>query len=524
VAAGTGAAQLGLGYGLGVVEWPAVPADDSIWLGSLGWATWIAANATVFGAVIAGRSARAAGPWRFALAASAAIGALLTVALIALPARTAVRTDTFSPQTVAGGYATIGVLLGLVVAYWAVVSRPVAANLIATAAWLWSLAVAAVVASLLWHRPSATYLSSWQFFSPGRTDGAISWPSALLTLLSALVVGSIAVLPAVRRGDLGLGAASSGAVGPLLIAATFFALAPQLTGLPGPLQSAYLIAPYAVLAGLAGSALMVAFGQRRAADGSRKPTEQGGLGGAVSAGALGSEPVREDAGDKTRGRNTVGDSRATTGEPASARADAQRRPRRSFMDRFRRKSAGQQPGSGTGDRPSNVTGRAKATSAAPTPSASPATAGGAISARAKAPGARPGGSARSGVASVDGSARPGPAAAPGRSDSRSTVAPPPASPPTAKINDTPSGEAEPPSTAGRSRNSSAGPTDAATSDKAASAQKTAAKGAKSVPAARTRPAVKPSAPQRSGDSDTAELPVQELKARDARRAGEDESR
>ena len=43
-AAVTGAAQLGLGYGLGVVAWPAGPTpDDSLWLGSLGWATWIAA-------------------------------------------------------------------------------------------------------------------------------------------------------------------------------------------------------------------------------------------------------------------------------------------------------------------------------------------------------------------------------------------------------------------------------------------------------------------------------------------------
>src|SRR5690349_20100583 len=265
VAAGTGAAQLGLGYGLGVVEWPAVPGGNSVWLGSLGWATWIAANATVFGAVIAGRLGRAAGgPWRLALAASAAVGALLTVALIALPTRTAVRTDTFSPPTIAGGYAALGVLLGLDIAYWAVAARPVAANLIATAAWLWSLAVAAVVATIFWHRPPATHLSSWQFLSPADADGIISWPSAALTLLAALVVGIIGVLPTVRRGDLGVGAASSGAVGPLLVAAAFFALAPQLTGTPRPLLSAYLIAPYAVLAGLAGSALTVALGQRRA--------------------------------------------------------------------------------------------------------------------------------------------------------------------------------------------------------------------------------------------------------------------
>src|SRR5829696_6278485 len=84
VAAATGAAQLGLGYGLGVVVWPATgTADDGLWLGSLGWATWIAASSTVFGAVVASRfGIRTGGPWRLALAASAAIGALLAVALI----------------------------------------------------------------------------------------------------------------------------------------------------------------------------------------------------------------------------------------------------------------------------------------------------------------------------------------------------------------------------------------------------------------------------------------------------------
>jgi hypothetical protein len=269
VAAGTGAAQLGLGYGLGVVAWPAtVTDDDSVWLGSLGWATWIAASATVFGAVIASRLARRPnGPWRFALAVSAAIGALVTVALIALPARSAVRIDTFAPQTIAAGYAIAGILFGLLIAYWAVASRPAAANLIATAAWLWALAVAAIVVDLVWHRPTATYLSSWQFAVPGlgARYGTIYWPSSVLTLLAALLIGVIAAWPAVRRGDLGVGAASSGAVGPLLVAAAFFALAPRLTGALGPLESAYLIAPYAVLAGLAGSAMTVATG-RRAAD------------------------------------------------------------------------------------------------------------------------------------------------------------------------------------------------------------------------------------------------------------------
>ncbi|MFL6114948.1 MAG: hypothetical protein ACJ786_26910, partial [Catenulispora sp.] len=43
-------------------------ADNSVWLGSLGWATWIAASATVFGAVIASRlSSRPRPLWRLAL-------------------------------------------------------------------------------------------------------------------------------------------------------------------------------------------------------------------------------------------------------------------------------------------------------------------------------------------------------------------------------------------------------------------------------------------------------------------------
>ncbi|MEU8230262.1 Hansenula MRAKII killer toxin-resistant protein 1 [Actinoplanes sp. NPDC048967] len=675
VAAGTGAAQLGLGYGLGVVVWPAVPADDSVWLGSLGWATWIAASATVFGAVIAGRLGRGTGgPWRFALAASAAVGALLTVALIALPARAAVRTDTFSPQTIAGGYAVIGVLLGLAIAYWAVVSRPVAANLIATAAWLWSLAVAAVVATIFWHRPSATYLSSWQFFSPDSPDdqyGTIYWPSALLTLLAALVIGIIGALPAVRRGDLGVGAASSGAVGPLLVAAAFFVLAPQLTGTPGPLQSAYLIAPYAVLAGLAGSALTVALGQRGAARrragstsgdavlpasvSSRSSEARGSRSrkaGAVSAKAADSAPTSAEPAAGAAGAGTTSDpeagvprARAARSESAAAGAavvpsprpapkgrskepaksdatdtpvaeatpppaDAEPRQRRSLMDRFRRGKATQRDTGSAVDPSAIATGRAKApasatasaptsataaapraaTAAAPTAprpaavprsaeaprsgeaprsAAAPAQAGSSLASAPVSGRSRP---ARSGVPSVDGNARPASSSASGRSDTRSTVAPPPASPPIAKINDARSGENRPaaPKTAASSApDLQAGPADAASSDKTPPAQKNPAKSTKATPAratsqpsaprqaratgsraatptkpaAATRPVPpKDAVPKNTGskdadakgapsggaglidEDDTAELPVQDSRRRPGRRAGEDEAR
>jgi hypothetical protein len=281
IAAGAGAAQLGLGYGLGVIAWPVTAtASDSVWLGSLGWATWITASATVLGAVIAGRL-RAGHPgrwralWRFTLAVSSALGALVSVALVALPAREAVRDDTLSPQLVAGGYALAGLLAGLVIAFWAVSSGPVAVNLIGTALWLWALAIAGVVAELAGGGESATYLTSWQFAESVNPFqyGGIYWPSALLTLGAAFAIGLIAAGPAVARGEFGLGTAISGAVGPLLVAFSFLTLAPQLTAAMGPLQSAYLIAPYAVLAGIGGSALAVGIGKgwRNRLDRAEKP-------------------------------------------------------------------------------------------------------------------------------------------------------------------------------------------------------------------------------------------------------------
>jgi hypothetical protein len=295
IAAGAGAAQLGLGYGLGVIAWPVTAAEaESAWLGSLGWATWITASATVLGAVIAGRlrpvpPGRWRAVWRFLLAASSALGALVSVALVALPARSAVRADTLSPQLVAGGYALAGLVAGLIVAFWAVSSGPVAANLIGTALWLWALAIAGVAAELASGREFATYLTSWQFaesVSPIRYGG-IYWPSALLTLVAAFVIGLAAAWPAARRGELGLGTANTGAVGPLLVAFAFLMLAPQLTAAVGPLQSAFLIAPYAVLAGLGGSALTVAVEQGR-----RHRQERAGR---APAGELPSGPHQADA-------------------------------------------------------------------------------------------------------------------------------------------------------------------------------------------------------------------------------------
>lgn len=273
-AAGAGAAQLGLGYGLGIIAWlPASNgASEAAWKASLAWATWIAATSTIAGAMLADRAGgahapstldtRAAGPlalglWRIALAVAAAVGALVTVALVAVPARAAVRVDTFSPQTIAAGYAVLGVVVGLLVAVAALTARAIAINLIATAGWLWLLAVVAVVDGVAAGRGLATaQLGVWHFTAGGGGYFRhLYLPGAALTLGAALAIGALGALPAARRGDNRVGVAVSGAMGPLLVAASYFLAAPGLVGPVAEQLSAYLVAPYAVIAGLAGSVL-----------------------------------------------------------------------------------------------------------------------------------------------------------------------------------------------------------------------------------------------------------------------------
>jgi hypothetical protein len=295
-AAGAGAAALGLDYGLGIVVWQPVrdAAGETLWLGSLTWVVWVAATATVLGAVYANgigtraaltRARRAATTapepgwgnkaakgqrgravelaWRTAIAVAAAIGAAITIPLVMLPARAAHRADNFQPQVTAAAYAIIGIIAGLIIAVIAVNVRVIAANLLGSVAWVWGLAAISVIDSVRANRTVGTaQLAAWQFTEGGWFRETLYVPGALLMLGGALLVGVFAALPADRREDSRVAIAVSGAVGPLLVAAAYFLAAPKLT-LRTEQLSAYLFAPYAVLAGLAGSVLVAALGPMR---------------------------------------------------------------------------------------------------------------------------------------------------------------------------------------------------------------------------------------------------------------------
>jgi hypothetical protein len=336
VAAGAGAAQLGLGYGLGIIAWmPSVGGtSEAAWVASLTWATWIAATSTVAGAICAyrlsgaGRTRKstvaggpatdpppslASGLWRAALAVSSAIGGLVTVVLVAVPARAAVRADTASPQTVAAGYAVIGVMIGLLVAIWATSSPAVAANVLGTVGWLWTLAVIAVIDGVLSGRGlTSAQLGVWQLTSDsGRFwfRDYFYWPGAALSLGSALLIGIFAARAAARQPAARVGAAISGISGPLLVAVAYFLAAPRLVGIRPEQVSAHLMAPYAVVAGLAGSALVAALAQRSEARAQHAEAEsRASRSGSVQPGV--EAPVTEaEAGSETSGGGAGGSGR-----------------------------------------------------------------------------------------------------------------------------------------------------------------------------------------------------------------------
>ncbi|MFG3580936.1 hypothetical protein [Micromonospora chersina] len=274
VAAGTGAAQLGFGYGLGIINWaPAGAARvDAAWVASLAWATWISATSVIAGAVCAQRLRGAddeepAGTLpRLGLALAAGVGALITVLLVAVPARAARVPATSSPQAVAAGYAVAGLVLGVLLATWALHTRAAATNLVATTGWLWLLAVVSVLDGVLSGRGLTTaQLGIWQISADsGRfwIRDYFYWPGALLSLGSALLIGILAARGAVRVPERRVGAAASGAAGPLLVALAYLLAVPRLAGIAAEQVSAHLIAPYAVIAGIGGSVLVAALAQR----------------------------------------------------------------------------------------------------------------------------------------------------------------------------------------------------------------------------------------------------------------------
>jgi hypothetical protein len=276
-AAGTAAAQLGLAYGLGILVWVPDRAElaDAAWAAGLAWTVWVAAVAVVVGAHVGDRSAgnvysgavvRVAG--RLTLVVSAALGACLTIPLVAVPTQQVQIVDNFAPNLLAGIYAAAGVVVGLVVALVALASGAVATNVVATAAFGWAVAV---LARATGDGPDEVIqLGIWRFTEQGPIWHSFYIPGALLMLGGALLIGGLAAFPAAGRGAGRFGVTMSGLAGPAVLAASYAFAAPRPGHATFEQLSAFYTTPYMVVAGLVGSGLVAAVGSGP----SRKPARK----------------------------------------------------------------------------------------------------------------------------------------------------------------------------------------------------------------------------------------------------------
>jgi hypothetical protein len=96
----------------------------------------------------------------------------------------------------------------------------------------------------------------WQLTSDGPWYQSIYLPGAALATGSAILIGAFAAWPSAHRGSGMTAIALSGAAGPAMVAAAYLLAAPVLEDVRPEQLSAHLVAPYAVLAGLIGSALV----------------------------------------------------------------------------------------------------------------------------------------------------------------------------------------------------------------------------------------------------------------------------
>ncbi|WP_326561062.1 hypothetical protein [Micromonospora sp. NBC_01796] len=254
-----GAGQLGFAYGFGIVRFARTfdTTAASQWTAQLAWVSWFTMVAAVVGAVIADRLARRYDyhptlGTRLALAGAAALGAGAVAPLSMQPARAA-QVAAVDPVLAAGLVAGLGALVGFAAAVAALHQSPVSWNVAVITAGIWVLALISVMPSLGPTDPLPAVrlgVPDPAWLSAGSTQrlAVVTMPAL------ALVAGALTGVLARLRGHSTVVVASTGAVGPAMLALSYLAAG------PGDSADKYQAAPYwgaliAVAAGALGSVL-----------------------------------------------------------------------------------------------------------------------------------------------------------------------------------------------------------------------------------------------------------------------------
>jgi hypothetical protein len=250
-------AQLGLGQGLELFSWSTAsnPAGGA-WPRMLTWLAFIVASAVAAGAAIVRRRVRAVRrpaalfATRLGIVVAGAIGAAAALPLVWLQIQAAgaqVRTTVL--VTIAAA-----LVVGAVLAFAALYAAAVARAFLATAAWVWVVALVPAAVALASGRtlsvPLVATMDTSFFSAP-----VARWLGPYLMVVVAAVVALAVALAGRWRQAHGFGIAVSGLAGPALIAAAFLITGPDADGDPQR-PTAYVATLMAATAGLLVSTAM----------------------------------------------------------------------------------------------------------------------------------------------------------------------------------------------------------------------------------------------------------------------------
>jgi len=332
-AAVVAAAQWGIGYGLGLIDWgqPFEAGNENAWNSLLTWTAFMSAVSVLGGAAVGGPGIRRPNHRvklnaRFTAAIAAGLGAAAALPVTWLPSRVA------QPPTSEGFTVTIaaieGIVVGVLLATLAMSLATVATSLVATVAWAWSVALACCGVAIAQSEP--TNHVRLGVIDAGNLIPPNAWwfgPELMIGL--AVLIGAATATAARRRGAQWLGILASGLAGPALIAAAYGIGGPGVSGDHRDQFQPYLAALLGAGAALLAASLVVMLRPRRrasaptpAADGSGSASGSGstrkGAAGKSSTGKTGAgKAAASKAGSSAADSGAAGVSATEPEEPAS---------------------------------------------------------------------------------------------------------------------------------------------------------------------------------------------------------------
>jgi hypothetical protein len=266
-AALVGAGQLGLAYGLGMLDLTRaveITARDG-WTAQLAWVAWFAMTAAAAGG-LAGRAwlpPGAGATTRLVAGTAAGLGATMIVPLTMQPARSA-QVAGVDEVFVIGACAVLGAVAGVVAAYAALGRNAARWSLVATSGVIWLLALVSVAPSLRsGDDPSAVRLG---VLDAGLVPADLAEGVTLATMPAIALICGLILGFAARRKQLSTAAiALAGLPGPALLTLAYLIAGP---GAGRAQELPYWAAMTATGAGVLGSVLAAVFRRGPSTDGS----------------------------------------------------------------------------------------------------------------------------------------------------------------------------------------------------------------------------------------------------------------